>query len=65
MKGAVQITRPDDVDVTITLTASLADWRQVYKDLGYTTAPACALRILIRDLVSEMQQSIRKEATNA
>jgi hypothetical protein len=57
MRGTFKIEKPEDIDLTLTVTMSLREWR-VLKDQMTSDHPSWKLRGLIGDAVRKAEQCL-------
>ena len=57
MRGSFSVTSPGDVEFTLTLTASMADWAELRATLEHTDGPAWHLDRLIDDVLTQANSS--------
>jgi hypothetical protein len=56
MKTTFKIERPDDIEVTLTTTMTLRNWRSVQADIKCSNYPATCFAQSIREVVSKAEQ---------
>jgi hypothetical protein len=56
MKSTFKIERPDDIEVTLTTTMTLREWKQVKQDLAGNTYAQRCFADSIRDVIARAEQ---------
>ena len=59
MKYEAVVANPDSVNVTLTLTMPLGDWKLIYQDSTAVSVPTCQFRNIIRNLIEQMSEKVK------
>ncbi len=65
MKYALVVENPDDVEVSITFTMTLRDWKYVYRDTNFNRVPAAEVRQTINNVIEQVSMRLEGEVGGA
>lgn len=58
MHSTIKVEKPDNVAVTLTITASLSEWKTIKENIEGHSIPCVAFRSIIYDAVSKISDQI-------
>ena len=65
MKYALVVENPDDVEVSITFTMSLGDWKYVRRDTSFNSIPAAKVRNTIDAAIEQVSMRLEGKVGGA